>query len=325
MIRKTPFHERTSALNETGLWSHWSGHLVVDKYQMSEKFEYFAIRNSAGMFDSSPALQVPHHGQGRREVPGRCARPRHPQLPAGQGPVHVWFDDRGFVIEDGVILRTGQGRVPADVGRAQPRLLQDLIGYDWVEIEEVSADIGTLAFQGPRSRDLLAKLVPEMDHDRLLRLRTGKIGDAPVTMSRTGFTGDLGYEIWIDGADALQVWDTLWEAMEGHGVLPFGQTALLMLRIEAGLLLLNVDFESSRFAWNDEHRSTPIELGSDGCSRTSTPTTAPFIGRKAIGASRRQDLALGDARADGRLAGVRRNYNDAGLVPPKDHTPVQED
>ena len=89
----------------------------------------------------------------------------------------------------------------------------------------------------------------------------GEIGGAAVTVSRTGYSGDLGYEVWIDSPDALHVWDTLWDSMEGHGVLPFGLAALYMLRIEAGLLLLDADFDSSRFAWNDAHRSTPIELG----------------------------------------------------------------
>ena len=82
-----------------------------------------------------------------------------------------------------------------------------------------------------------------------------------MTISRTGYTGDLGYEVWVEAADALTVWDALWDSVEGHGVLPFGLAALYMLRIEAGLLLLGVDFDSSRFAFNDAHRSTPIELG----------------------------------------------------------------
>ena len=92
-------------------------------------------------------------------------------------------------------------------------------------------------------------------------MTSGQIAGVPVTVSRTGYTGDLGYEVWVDAADALTVWDGLWDAAEGLGVLPFGLAALYMLRIEAGLLLLAVDFDSSRYAFNDAHRSTPIELG----------------------------------------------------------------
>ena len=100
-----------------------------------------------------------------------------------------------------------------------------------------------------------------MEHIPYFGVAKGEIGGAGVTVSRTGYSGDLGYEVWIDTPDALHVWDTLWDSMDGYGVLPFGLAALYMLRIEAGLLLLEADFDSSRFAWNDAHRSTPIELG----------------------------------------------------------------
>jgi aminomethyltransferase len=153
-----------------------------------------------------------------------------------------------------------------------------------------------------------------------------KLGGSPVTISRTGFTGDLGYEIWVSSDDALAVWDTVAEAGVGHGVIPFGQIALLMARIEAGLLLLNADFESSRFAWNDDHRSTPIELGFGWMFRDIETENRPFIGRKAI----RHELAESSSRW--KLVGLAvdwkeydHKYNTAGLVPPKDHTPVTEE
>jgi len=153
-----------------------------------------------------------------------------------------------------------------------------------------------------------------------------KIAGAAVTISRTGFTGDLGYEIWIGADDALNVWDAVIEASHGHNVIPFGQTALLMARIEAGLLLINADFESSRFAWNDEHRSTPIELGFGWMFREIETDNRPFIGRNGI----RRELADGTSRWN--LVGLTvdwheydHKYNSAGLVPPKDHTPITEE
>src|SRR6478672_6329164 len=238
MIRTTPFHERTSALNETQLWSHWSGHLAADRYQMSDKFEYFAVRNAAGVFDSSPLYKYRITGRdAERFLAGIRARDIRECQP-GHAQYTCWLDDRGFVIEDGVILHTAKDEYLLTSAEPNMAYFQDRIGRHEVTIDDVSRDIGTLALQGPRSRDLLKKLVPQMEKIPYFGVAKGEIGGAGVTVSRTGYSGDLGYEIWIDTPDALHVWDTLWDSMDGHGVLPFGLAALYMLRIEAGLLLL---------------------------------------------------------------------------------------
>ncbi|HUO45322.1 MAG TPA: aminomethyltransferase family protein [Acidimicrobiia bacterium] len=314
------------AANQTGLWSHWSGYLVVDKYQMSEKFEYFAIRNAGGLFDSSPLYKYRITGlDAEKFLSGVLARDIRKCRP-GRAQYTIWCDDRGYVLEDGVILRNSQDDFL--LAAAEPNLayFQNLVGYESVEIEEVSEGMATLAFQGPRSRQILASLAPEMSEIGYFHLAESKIAGAPVTVSRTGFTGDLGYEIWIGSDDALSVWDAVVEASQGHNVIPFGQTALLMARIEAGLLLINADFESSRFAWNDEHRSTPIELAFGWMFRDIETENRPFIGRNAI----RRELAAATSRW--KLVGLTvdwheydHKYNSAGLVPPKDHTPITEE
>jgi aminomethyltransferase len=195
-----------------------------------------------------------------------------------------------------------------------------------VTIDDVSRDIGALAFQGPRSRSLLKRLVPQMEHIPYFGVAKGEIGGAGVTVSRTGYSGDLGYEVWIDTPDALHVWDTLWESVEGHGVLPFGLAALYMLRIEAGLLLMEADFDSSRYAWNDAHRSTPIELGWGWMFKDLKTDDRAFIGRKAL------ETEIADKTSRWAMRGLvvdwrdyDRVYNEAGLIPPKDHAPVVED
>ena len=154
----------------------------------------------------------------------------------------------------------------------------------------------------------------------------GEIGGAAVTVSRTGYSGDLGYEIWIEQPDALHVWDTLWDSIEGHGVIPFGLAALYMLRIEAGLLLLDADFDSSRFAWNDAHKSTPIELGWQWMFKDLASDDRAFIGRKAL------EREIADKTSRWAMRGLvvdwrdyDRVYNEAGLIPPKDHSPIVED
>jgi aminomethyltransferase len=193
-------------------------------------------------------------------------------------------------------------------------------------VEEVSLDIGALAVQGPRSRALLARLVPEVDTIPFFGITTGRIGGRPVTVTRTGYTGDLGYEVWVEAGDATTVWDALWDAVDGHGVLPYGMTALYMLRIEAGLMLLGVDFDSSRFAFNDAHRSTPLELGWRWMFKGLADDDRPFIGRRALEreiAEKSQRWSMVGLLVD--WADYDRVYSEAGLIPPKDHRPLHED
>ena len=324
MIRTSPFHERTSALNETGLWSHWSGHLAADRYQMSDKFEYFSVRNSAGIFDSSPLYKYRIRGRdAERFLAGVLARDIRACAP-GNAQYTAWCDDRGFVVEDGVILRPAADEFLLTSAEPNLAYFADLIGRNQVTIEEVSHDFGVLAVQGPRSRDLLAALVPSVATIPFFGLTTGTIAGSPVTVSRTGYSGDLGYEIWVRSDDAVKVWDALWVSVAGYGVLPFGLAALDMLRIEAGLLLLDVDFASSRFGWTDEDRSTLIELGWSWMVRGLAGDDRAFIGRRAI------ERELADRTSRWRLTGLMldwaeydRIYNGAGLIPPKDHTPIQ--
>jgi aminomethyltransferase len=326
MIRKTPFHERTNALNETQLWSHWSGTLAANRYQVSDKMEYFAVRNAAGVFDSSPLYKYRITGkEAEAFLAGILARDIR-ACPPGQAQYTCWLDDKGFVIEDGVILHTARDEYLLTSAEPNLAYFEDRIGRYDVTIEDVSDDLGTLALQGPRSRDLLKKLVPQMEKIPYFGVAKGEIGGAGVTVSRTGYSGDLGYEVWIDTPDAIHVWDTLWDSMEGHGVLPFGLAALEMLRIEAGLLLMEADFDSSRYAWNDAHRSTPIELGWGWMFKDLKGDGRPFIGRNAL------EREIADKTSRWAMRGLildwqdyDRVYNNAGLVPPKDHTPVLED
>jgi aminomethyltransferase len=326
MIRTTPFHERTSALNETHLWSHWSGTLAANRYQLSDKMEYFAVRNAAGVFDSSPLYKYRITGKDAEAFLGGVLARDIRQCPPGHAQYTCWLDDGGFVIEDGVILHTAKNEYLLTSAEPNLAYLQDRSGRHDVTIEDVSENLGTLALQGPRSRDLLKKLVPQMEKIPYFGVAKGEIGGAGVTVSRTGYSGDLGYEVWIDTPDAIHVWDTLWESMEGHGVLPFGLAALEMLRIEAGLLLMEADFDSSRYAWNDAHRSTPIELGWAWMFKDLKADDRAFIGRKAL------EREITDKTSRWAMRGLivdwqdyDRVYNNAGLVPPKDHTPILED
>jgi glycine cleavage system T protein (aminomethyltransferase) len=326
VIRTTPFHERTSKLNETGLWEHWSNHLVATRYQMSDKFEYFAVRNSAGLFDTSPLYKYRIAGpDAERFLTGVLARDIRACEP-GHAQYTVWCDDRGFVIEDGVVLRLGSDEFLLTAAEPNLSYFQELVGGLDVGIQEVSDRWAVLAVQGPKSRDLLAALSPAVAKLPYFGLVATKVGKVPVTISRTGYTGDLGYEVWVAADDALAVWDAIWAAGRGRGVIPFGLTALYMARIEAGLVLLDTDFHSSRFAWTDADRTTPIELGLGWMFRDIERDDRAFIGRDAI----RREIAGRTSRW--KLSGLvldwreyERIHDRAGLIPPKNHLPIQDE
>jgi aminomethyltransferase len=344
MIRTTPFHERTSALNETGLWEHWSNSLVAQRYQMSEKFEYFAIRNAAGMFDTSPLYKYRITGpDAERYLGGVLAR--DPQrLAVGHAHYTLWCDDRGFVIEDGVLLHLADGEYLLTAAEPNLAYFQGLIGRLDATVEDVTEDWGVLSVQGPYARDLLAAVTPAAKDLGYFGVTKAKVSGVPVLLSRTGYTGDLGYEIWAPAADAVAVWDAVAAAGKGRGVIPFGMTALYMARIEAGLVLLDVDFHSSRFAWTDADRTTPIELGlgwmfrdlaptnGNGASaRPGTKTANGHDGRAFIGAEAIKH-ELREKTSRWQLTGLvvdwrdyDRIYDAAGLIPPKDHTPIQDE
>lgn len=322
MIRQTPFHPRTTEANKTGLWSHWSGYLATDRYQMSDKFEYFAIRNSAAVIDTSPLYKYRIYGRdAERFLAGVLTRDIRKCRP-GQAHYTAWSDDEGWVIEDGVILRLSEDEFLLTAAEPNMAYLTGLVGSMAVTIEDVSDEYGALALQGPYAREILAKLAPEMEGIGYFHLTPAKIGNAAVTISRTGYTGDLGYEIWVEADDAVDVWDRLFEVAAPYGTIPAGQTALLISRIEAGLILIDVDFYSARYAWNDDQRATALELNMGWMLRDLADDDRAFIGRKAI----EKEVAGGTSRW--KTVGVtvdwedwNRIYDERGLIPPKDHTP----
>ena len=323
MIKTTPFHPRLAELNKSGLWGHWSGYLSAQKYDMSAKHEYFAIRNSAGLFDTSPLFKYWIRGKdAERFLAGVLTRDIRLCRP-GRAQYTVWCDDRGFVLEDGVFFRHSSNEFFLTSARPNLGYFTDLVGRLDVTIDDVSDEYGVLALQGPRSRDILAAVVPDLPPLEFFQLSAAKLGSVPVTISRTGYTGDLGFEIFVRADDALECLDAVLDAGAGHGLRPFGEDALLMARIEAGLVLIDVDFTSSRLAFTDHERVTPKELGFGWMLRGIQDDDRPFIGRNAI----RKELA--DKTSRWSMVGLvldwrhyARLYTEVGLLPPKDENPV---
>jgi aminomethyltransferase len=235
----------------------------------------------------------------------------------------VWCDDRGYVLEDGVFFRHSETDFFLTCARPNLGYFTDLVGRLEVEIHDVTDDFGMLALQGPRSRETLALVADGIEELAYFSHLDTKIAGAVVTVSRTGYTGDLGYEIRVGRDDALAVFDAVVAAGEGRGLRLFGEEALLMARIEAGLVLIGVEFSSSRLAYTDAQRFTPKELGFGWMLRGIDSPDRPFIGRAAI----RRELAEKTTRWS--MVGLvvdwqhyDRLYTDAGLLPPKDETPL---
>jgi aminomethyltransferase len=323
VIRTTPFHERLSALDTQGLSTHWNGHLSALRYTHSPKHEYFAVRNAVGVFDTSPLSKYRIHGpDAERFLAGVLVRDVRGCRP-GQAQYTVWCDDRGFVMEDGVVLRHSASEFLLTGTRPTLGWFADVAGRMRVQIEDVSDDYGVLAVQGPRSRAVLGSLMPEVGALGWFEHAAAKVAGAAVTVSRTGYTGDLGFEVHVEADRALDVLDEVLRAGAGHSIRPFGEEALMMLRIEAGLPLIDVEWRNSRLAFTDHERVTPTELGMGWMLREVLTDERPFVGRDAI----RRELTEGTSRwaTTGLVVDWQdwtRLHRGAGVLPPKDEHPL---
>src|SRR3954454_15353048 len=326
LMKTTPFHTRLNELNQTGLYSHWAGHLSALRYDLSSKHEYFAVRNSAGYFDTSPLYKYRITGPDSERFLATMMTRDVRRCRPGQAMYTVWCNDAGYVLEDGVVFRDAQDDWLLTAAEPNQGYLESLVGSMRVEIEDVTADYGMLAVEGPRSREILAKVSPEVEDLAFFGLTPAKIGGAPVVISRTGFTGDLGYEVRVEADEAMGVLDKIIQAGEGNGFRPFGEDALLMLRIEAGLSLIGIEFSSARYAFTDAERFTPKELGFGwmlGKEGGQLGEGRPFIGRRAI------ERELRDGTSRWATVGLwidwqefDRLHLERGLVVPKDENPV---
>ena len=317
----TAFHSRTSTLNRTGLWKHWSGFLVAPQYQYSLTTEYYAIRNAAALLDTSPLFKYRLSGPGARAVLERGLARDIGGCGVGRAQYTCWCDARGFVVQDGVVMQVAPGEYLLTAAEPALRWFRRIardIGAADATIENVSNAYGILALQGPHAHDVLGRLTDDATGLRYFGVTRTDVAGREVTLSRTGYTGDLGYELWIRTADAEAVWDALMDAGEDWNITPIGTTALKMARVEAGLLLLGVDFHSSRYAWVDEERDTPLELGWDWMFRRLDEDGRDFVGRAPIEAQR------ADGGGRWRTVGLavdwddyERVYGDAGVLPPR--------
>ena len=258
----TPFHPRTSPLNRKMQWREWSGYFASSVYADAHDIEYNAIREAAALIDVSPLYKYIVSGPDALRLVDRVVTRDATRMPVGGVIYTPWCDENGKVVDDGTIHRLDDGRYRWTAADPQLRWLRQNSGGLDVTIDEETEATAALALQGPLSRDVLEAATGESFADlRYFRRRASQVGKVKVDVSRTGYTGDLGYELWIPAASAVKVWDALMAAGAPYGIRPAGMLALDVVRLEAGLILLEVDYTSARHAMNPEQNYSPGEIG----------------------------------------------------------------
>ena len=279
-LKLSPFFDRTSQLNESQEWRRWSGYLSATNYELTHDNEYFAIRTKAALLDITPLYKYIIQGPDSQRFLDRLVTRNINICKVGQVMYTPWCDEDGKVIDDGTVQRLSERKFR--ITSAEPNL-------EWLEynaagmdltISDDSVNTAALAIQGPNSRDILNAVSSDsLNNLKFFWMMNTNFGDIPVSISRTGYTGDLGYEIWMDPNDALFIWDLLLEKGKPYGITPTGLQALDIARIEAGLILLDVDYISSRHAIIESRKSSPYELGLGWAVKMKKKY---FIGKQAL-------------------------------------------
>jgi aminomethyltransferase len=276
----TAFHERTLALCESLNFKEWSGYYTVGAYEMTHEHEYNAIRNSAALIDITPLFKYRVSGRDATKVVNRVITRDINKVAADQVIYCCWCDTEGKVIDDGTITRLGENEYRWTAADPSLRWFQqNALGLE-VQIEDLSEKTAALALQGPTSGKLLHSAAEaNISGLKYFRVTHGKIAGIPVDISRTGYTGDLGYEIWVPWKDAVKVFDELMAKGRPFDIHPAGMVALDVARIEAGLILIEVDYVSSKRAVIAPQKYSPGEIG---LGKLVDLKKESFVGRDAL-------------------------------------------
>jgi aminomethyltransferase len=313
-LLRTPFHERTSKLCTPQNWRRWAGYLVAGSYELSLDREYWAIRNSAALIDVSPLMKYLITGKDAARLLNRVVTRDINKLQVGQVFYTGWCDEDGKMIDDGTVSRLDEAAYRLTSADPSLRWLSmNAVGLK-VEITEQTASMAALSLQGPNSRSVLMRCCERpVDELKFFRLMDNTLGSVPITISRTGYTGDLGYEIWMDASDALLVWDALMATGHDYGITPVGILAMDMARVEAGLFMIEVDYTSASHAWIEAQKSSPFELGLGWT--VNLDKQGYFVGRPALEREKREGSVWKMMGLEVEWNGMERLFKDVGLPP----------
>jgi aminomethyltransferase len=309
----TAFHEKTFALCQSLNYREWSGYYTVSAYETHHEHEYNAIRNAAALIDISPLFKYRITGPDATRLVDRIVTRDMRKVSAGQVIYTPWCDENGKVIDDGTVSRLDENTYRWTA--ADPNLRwfhQNAVGMN-VNIEDISESVAALALQGPTSGQLLKDVTEgNIDDLKYFRVTQATLAGVPVDISRTGYTGDLGYEIWVESSKGLKIWDALMEAGQAFDIHPVGMLALDVARIEAGLLLIDVDFNSSKRAMIESQKYSPYEMG---LGRLVHLEKEKFVGQAALIEEHKRGHAREIVGIVMDWTTVERIYNDVGLPP----------
>ena len=312
-LKLSPFFERTSKLNESQEWRRWAGYLAATSYELTHENEYFAIRTKAALLDISPLKKYIVEGPDAQNLLDRLVTRNIAICKVGQVMYTPWCDEEGKVIDDGTVQRLSENKFR--ITSAEPNL-------EWIESNSTGMDVmikddsystAALALQGPNSRAILnAVSSKSLDSLKFFWMMETTFENIPVTISRTGYTGDLGYEIWMDPNDALSVWDLLMNKGKTFGITPTGLHALDIARVEAGLILLDIDYISTRHALIESRKSSPYELGLGWSVKLKKKN---FIGKARLLEEFENSSEWSFVGIEIEWTGFEKHYRAAGLAP----------
>jgi len=312
-LKLSPFFERTSKLNESQEWRRWAGYLAATSYELTHENEYFAIRTKAALLDISPLKKYIVEGPDAQNLLDRLVTRNIAICKVGQVMYTPWCDEEGKVIDDGTVQRLSENKFR--ITSAEPNL-------EWIESNSTGMDVtikddsystAALALQGPNSRAILnAVSSKSLDSLKFFWMIDTTFENIPVTISRTGYTGDLGYEIWMDPNNALSIWDLLMDKGKTFGITPTGLHALDIARVEAGLILLDVDYISTRHALIESRKSSPYELGLGWAVKLKKKN---FIGKARLLEEFENSSEWSFVGIEIEWTGFEKHYRAAGLAP----------
>lgn len=312
----SPLHDRTAPLVSSFLWKDWGGFAAVRRYDAYSEREYFALRTSAGLQDYTPLTKYDLRGPDAKRLASRIAVRDVTRLAKGRIAYTLMCDEHGWVLDDGTVQVLDEDWVRLTMGERWMHWLHaHARGFD-VDIADVSSELAILSLQGPRARAILDPLCGfDLGRMRFFRIRHTTVAGVECTVGRTGYTGDLGFEITVPAAQAGAVWDAVIEEGRPHQLVPTGLDALDVARIEAGYMLQGCDYYSARSVIVDARRSTPDELAMDWAVDMEE-REIPFVGQAAVAAERaekRQRWALVGLVYD--VPFLERLYDSYGMPP----------
>ena len=309
----TPFHPRTSELCTSLFYTDWAGYYTVSSYDTCHEREYYTLRNAAGLIDVSPLFKYEVYGNDAAAFLSRVMVKDVSKLEVGRCAYLCWCDDQGKVLDDGTVFRLDDTYFR--VAAAEPTLswlMRQSRRFD-VTIEDSTDKIGTLSLQGPNSRHIL-KHVSDADMDSLsyFGLTRAKLDGVDVVISRTGFTGDLGYEVWVECDQGLEVYDAIMAGGRDYRIQPVGLDAMDVTRIEAGYIMNGVDYFSANTCLIESRKSTPYEIG---LGWTVDLNRDAFIGQDALKAEKANGSAWATIGLVYDWPAFERLFDEFGLPP----------